>query len=276
MKIYGIDFSSRPGRGKPLTCMECQLSGTRLSASKLHEWPGFEGFDSFLQRPGPWVVGLDFPFGQSRRFIENIGWPLTWEGYVGYVSGLSRGEFRSQVNDYKAERPAGDKEHTRRVDRLAKSVSPQKLNYPPVGLMFFEGAPRLLRSGVCVPGLSTGDPQRTAIEAYPGVLARSALGKRSYKNDSKDKQTLEQTEARHDLMDCLLSDWLTETYGLQLELPDTMADMLVAEPGGDRLDALLCAVQAAWAQLRQSQNYGAPEDLDPLEGWIADPVVHRG
>lgn len=32
MKIYGIDFTSAPSRKKPITCLECELDGSQLSA----------------------------------------------------------------------------------------------------------------------------------------------------------------------------------------------------------------------------------------------------
>ena len=35
---------------------------------------------------------------------------------------------------------------------------------------------------------------------------------------------------------------------------------------GDRLDAVLCLVQAAWASTQP--RFGLPADVDPLEGWI--------
>ncbi|MFN5157410.1 MAG: DUF429 domain-containing protein, partial [Betaproteobacteria bacterium] len=38
-------------------------------------------------------------------------------------------------------------------------------------------------------------------------------------------------------------------------------------PCGDRLDAVLCLVQAAWAAERP--RHGLPEGVDPVEGWIA-------
>ena len=60
----------------------------------------------------------------------------------------------------------------RATDIAASSISPQKLYGVPVGLMFFEGAPRLMRLGVTIPGLQSGDPERIVVEAYPGVLAR--------------------------------------------------------------------------------------------------------
>jgi hypothetical protein len=44
---------------------------------------------------------------------------------------------------------------------------------------------------------------------------------------------------------------------------------LVRDASGDRLDAVLCVLQAAWAWQRRSGNYGLPSKIDPLEGWIA-------
>ena len=38
---------------------------------------------------------------------------------------------------------------------------------------------------------------------------------------------------------------------------------------GDTLDAIACAVQAAWCAARAGENYGLPRAVDPVEGWIA-------
>jgi acyl-CoA synthetase (AMP-forming)/AMP-acid ligase II len=38
------------------------------------------------------------------------------------------------------------------------------------------------------------------------------------------------------------------------------------DASGDRLDAVLCLVQAAWATAQP--GYGMPGDVDPVEGWI--------
>jgi hypothetical protein len=46
---------------------------------------------------------------------------------------------------------------------------------------------------------------------------------------------------------------------------------LVQDAAGDALDAVLCLVQAAWAQQRFEEGdprYGLPANIDPLEGWI--------
>ncbi|WP_082459230.1 DUF429 domain-containing protein [Bosea thiooxidans] len=266
MMILGIDFTSKPSRRKPITCIHCTLDDNVLRARSLEEWPSYQGFDIALARPGPWIIGIDFPFGQARRFIETIGWPSSWAGYVHNAGQLGRAGFREMLNSYRENRIAGDKEHRRATDAAAGSISPQKLYGVPVGLMFFEGAPRLLTSGVTIPYLHDGDPLRVAVEAYPGVLARRLIGRRSYKNDTRKKQTADQHEARRDLLQALRQE-APRRYGFSIVAPDSLCD----DPGADHLDALLCAVQAAWAWRQRDDRFGAPETIDRLEGWIADP-----
>jgi hypothetical protein len=175
MNVIGIDFTSSPSRRKPLTCMHCTLDGNILRAHSLEEWADFGLFDEALKKPGPWVAGIDLPFGQSRTFIKNIGWPNDWADYVAHAASLGRQGFRDALEDYRRERPKGDKEHRRKTDIAASSISPQKLYGVPVGLMFFEGAPRLVRSGVTIPGLQSGDAQRIVVEAYPVYWPDSLL-----------------------------------------------------------------------------------------------------
>ena len=58
---------------------------------------------------------------------------------------------------------------------------------------------------------------------------------------------------------------------LQLKLSHAQRDALVDDARGDRLDAVLCLLQAAWAQRRHEEGdalYGLPPGLDGLEGWI--------
>lgn len=271
MQILGIDFTSRPTRRKPLTCAYCTLQGETLAVDGVHTWTGFDGFESALRQSGPWVMGIDFPFGQSRRFVETVGWPLRWDAYVRHVGGLTRAEFRAQLDAYRAAREPGDKEHRRETDKRVGSISPQKLYGVPVALMFFEGAPRLLDSGVQIPGLRQGDPDRAVVEAYPGTLARGFLGRQSYKHDTRARQCAEHATARSDLLRALAGDRCRNRYGVTASMPASLFRGLVDDPTGDLLDALACAVQAAWAYRNKSDGFGAPLGLDPLEGWIAEP-----
>jgi hypothetical protein len=185
--------------------MHCTLDGRVLRAHSQEEWPDFGLFETALRKPGPWIAGIDFPFGQSRIFTTNIGWPDDWAGYVAHAGSLGRQGFRHALEDYRRDRSFGDEEHRRKTDIAASSISPQKLYGVPVGLMFFEGAPRLVRSGVTIPGLKAGDPKRIVVEAYPGVLARQLVGRARYKNDTARKQTEMQHQTRRAMLDHILN-----------------------------------------------------------------------
>ena len=75
MKIYGLDFTSTPTGRKPFVAVECTLEDRVLRVEGAEVLGGFEGFERFLESGGPWVCGMDFPFGQPRPFVEALGWP---------------------------------------------------------------------------------------------------------------------------------------------------------------------------------------------------------
>lgn len=268
-RVLGVDFTSAPSARKPISCAVASFDGHCLTLLELVHWHSFGEFETALAEPGTWIAGMDFPFGQSRSFIENIGWPRHWNQYVSKVAAFDRKQFRQALEDYKQNRRAGDKHHRRACDRLSRSQSPQTLYGTPVGLMFFEGAPRLLQSGVHLPFHHDGDRSRVVLEAYPGLAARSLIGNRSYKSDTRAKQSAEHREARAEIWSRLTGAEGKAMYGFSVDAPKQLID----DPGADDLDALLCAVQAAWGWNRRQSNFGAPSGLDKLEGWISDPAV---
>jgi hypothetical protein len=240
-----------------------------LRAQPLKKWYEFEEFENALIDPNPWIAGIDFPFGQSREFITNIGWPQTWHGYVTYAHSLGPANFYNVLTAYRASRPYGHKEHCRKTDDAAKSISPQKLHGVPVARMFFQGAPRLIRAGVTIPGLQAGDPNRVVVEAYPKMLVKKFGEGKSYKNDSRKKQTEDHYKVRCEILRKINGGACLADYGLQVVAPES----LVEDPTGDELDALLCAIQAAWSWTQRESGFGVPCGFDPLEGWIADPSL---
>ena len=244
----------------------CRLNGDVLRALTGSALTTFAQFEEALALPGPWAAGIDFPFGQSRRFVADVDWPPAWKDYVRHAESLEKKGFEAVLNKYRKTQPPGQKEHRRPTDELAGSLSPQKLYFTPVGKMFFQGAPRVLKARVTIPRLQAGDPERVVLEAYPGVLAR-AVTKESYKHDNRKKQTVGQREARRKIMEALTSGALSSRYELSVVADDPE---LVEDATGDRLDALLCAVQAAWAWRNRSMLFEDPR-IDPREGWIADP-----
>ena len=262
--LLGVDFTSAPTRRKPITVAHGRRDGALLRLARIEALPDFAAFDALLARPGPWLGVFDLPFGLPRELVESLGWPREWPALMRHYAALDRAAIRATFAAFCAARPAGAKFAHRACDGPAGSSPSMKWVNPPVAYMLHAGAPRLVEAGVTLAGLHAGDPQRVALEGYPGLLARELIGTRSYKSDERARQTPERLIARKDLVDALEQG--RTRLGLRLKLSHAQRDELVADASGDRLDAVLCLVQAAWA-LGQP-GYGLPADLDPLEGWI--------
>jgi hypothetical protein len=266
-QLLGVDFTSAPRRAKPITVAHGHLADGTVVLERLEalaDWPAFE---ALLARPGPWLGAFDFPFGLPREGVTALGWPTRdWATVTAHVAGMDKADFRAALDADRCRRPMGERYPHRHTDRVAHSHSPMKLVNPPVGLMFFEGAPRLLAAGVTLPGLHAGDPQRIAVEAYPGWLAR-AVTRASYKSDTRARQSPARTETRAIILDALVAGHTPA--GLRLALAPAQRAALLDDGGGDLLDAALALVQAAWAWQRRAHDYGMPPDVDALEGWIA-------
>ena len=274
MRIYGLDFTSAPSGTKPLVLLSCDLEGDALRVRGAQDFTDFEGFEAFLRSPGPWVCGMDFPFGQPKDLVSALGWPEVWEGYVAEISRLGKDGFEAAIRADMARRPAGNKWRYRLADRRSGSSSAMMLFRVPVGKMFFQGAPRLLNAGVSVrPCRPTGDG-RVAVEAYPAVVARRFVGRASYKRDGAP-DTPERRAMREKLVAGLGSESLRRAYGFTVQVEEPRRERFVDEPGADALDSLLCAIQAAWAYTWRDQNWGVPSECDPEEGWILDPMLLR-
>ncbi len=114
---------------------------------------------------------------------------------------------------------------------------------------------------------------RVAVEAYPAVVARGFLGKRSYKSDDKRKQTPEQQAAREELLEGLGSGAMRAAYGLVVEMDGVWREDLARDRSADTLDSVLCAVQAAWAYTKRDEGWGVPARCDREEGWVVDPTL---
>jgi hypothetical protein len=272
VRIYGLDFTSAPGYRKPLIVLGCTLEGGSLRVEDSETLTDFGGFEDFLQRRAPWVCGMDFPFGQPRSLITALGWPGNWEGYVGEVGKLPKEKFEDEIRADMANRPPGSKWRYRLADRRSGSSSAMMLFRVPVGKMFYQGAPRLLASGVRVEPCRRNGDERVAVEAYPAVVARRFLGRTAYKRDGVP-DTPERRSARVTLLAGLESAVLREVYGFAVEMDARWRDEFVQDPSADALDSLLCAVQAAWAYEKRDEGYGVPPECDPDEGWILDPAL---
>ncbi|MDO8441023.1 MAG: DUF429 domain-containing protein [Polaromonas sp.] len=272
-RVIGVDFSSSPSRRKPIVLASGALSGVSSGAALrfegLQRFHSLAAFGDWLAQPGPWVGGFDLPFGLPRELVEQLGWPTGWAACIDHYAGLSRATIRDTFAAFCNARPVGGKFAHRACDGPAGSSPAMKWVNPPVAYMLHAGVPRLRAAGVHLPGLQDGDRTRVALEGYPGLLAREVLGQRSYKSDDRLKQTPERLIARKDLITAL--EMGQTRLGLRLKLTHAQRDTLVDDASGDGLDAVLCLVQAAWAQTQHERGapcYGLPADVDPLEGWI--------
>ena len=268
-QLVGCDFSSSPGKKKPVVFAIGSANNGRVTLSKLEQIQTLDGFSAWLKQPADWVGGFDLPFGLPRELVEKLGWPSDWKACIDHYASLSREEIRATFKAFCDTRPVGGKFAHRATDVPAGSSPSMKWVNPPVAYMLHAGVPRLLEAGVHIPALHSGDVNRVALEAYPGLLAREILGNRSYKSDDKAKQTPERLIARKDLVTQLE---LGQTrLNLRLKLTHAQRDALIDDASGDSLDAVLCMLQAAWAlQKRQAgaKNYGLPAKTDALEGWV--------
>jgi hypothetical protein len=258
--LLGVDFTSAPTRRKPITVARGTLSGAVLRLDRVDACTDFAAFEAVLAEPGPWLGAFDFPFGLPRAFVDalDLGASCAEVSAAVHARCPARMDFRALVDAWGRGLP--HRVTDRALGAGIGSTSPLQTRYVPVGFMWFEGLARLLAAGLTLPGLHVGDPQRLAFEGYPGALAHALIGRRSYKNSAEADRLI----ARKDLVDALEQGRAADAP--RLKLSHAMRDALVADASGDRLDAVLCLVQAAWAQ--GQPGHGLPAALDPVEGWI--------
>jgi hypothetical protein len=270
VRLLGVDFTSAPSRRKPITVARGERVGAAVRLTTLDELPTFDAFEALLATPGPWFGAFDFPFGLPRAFVDAQGLGADCDAVIAALRArcATRMDFRALVDAWGNTRPAGQRLLHRATDTAqgAASSSPLQTRYVPVGFMYFEGLARLVAAGLTLPGLRRGDPARVAVEGYPGRLAFAVLGRRSYKNDASAERLL----ARKDLVEALEQGRSgTPSLGLRLRLSHAQRDAIVDDASGDRLDAVLCLLQAAWAE--QQPGHGVPAGVDAVEGWIVGP-----
>ncbi len=264
--LLGCDFSSSPTRRKPVVLALGARRGDTVVLDRLEKFTTLEAFGQWLAQEGDWVGGFDVPFGLPRELVEHLGWPLKWADCMAHYCGLSRAQIRETFAAFCDARPAGGKFAHRAFDKQAGSSPSMKWVNPPVAYMLHAAVPLLLNAGVHLPGLHAGDARRVALEAYPGLLARELIDRRSYKSDDAAKQTPERLIARKDLVEGLGAG--RTRLALRLKVTHAQRDALVQDASGDSLDAVLCMVQAAWAECVGPPSWGLPPKVDPLEGWI--------
>ncbi len=291
--LLGLDFSCAPSSRKPIVAAWGRRHGAVVKLEALESIDTLAGFETLLSTAHPraidgWVGGFDFPFGLPRVFVEALradtGLPLAdTHALIAHLRTrcTDRQGFQRLVDGWGSAWGQGTRPATlphRRCDTAmdgVSSTSPLQTRYVPVGKMYFEGLWRLVQAGVALPGLHEPpaqgtEPPRLAFEAYPGLLAHEILGRQSYKTDAREPvDAARRLVQRLSLIDALEQG--RTRLGLRLKLTPAQRDHLASDPQGDRLDAVLCLLQAGWAHTRLAEGdalAGQPQDMDKLEGWI--------
>jgi hypothetical protein len=300
--LLGVDFTCAPSPGKPITAAWGQRLGAVVRLEALESLTSLESFETLLSpeharaRAGGWIGGFDLPFGLPRVFVDALAqsppphWPAPPAGTPDSAADQlitqlrqhcgDRQGFQRLVDGWGRDWGMGTRPERlphRRADTAMEgisSTSPLQTRYVPVGKMYFEGLWRLIQADITLPGLRSAQaaiegPTRLALEAYPGLLAHEVLGKRSYKSDDRAQQTPERLLNRLSLIDALEQG--RTRLGLRLKLSPAQRDHLASDAQGDRLDAVLCLLQAGWAHQRWCEGdtrCGLPDGVDPAEGWI--------
>ena len=268
--LLGVDFTSRPTPRKLIVLACGHTRGAVLRLGAIHRFASNADFSAWLDTRPAWIGGFDLPFGLPRELVQQLNWPTDWQACIARFASLDRATVRATFAAFCAARPAGQKFAHRACDWPAGSSPSMKWVNPPVAYMLHAGLPLLQAVGAGFPAheLVGASHERTALEAYPALLARQIIGRRSYKADDRAKQTPERLIARLDLIDALTrgQPWPGSPLAHRLVLSDVQRDAMSMDGSGDTLDAVLCLAQAACAA--EQPNWGLPADVDPLEGWI--------
>jgi len=147
MWIRGLDFtSSSSSASKANHLVEGTLNGHVLDLRTMRRLTSRSSLGELLSESGPWMLGLDFPFGLPEEFIVAQGWSGVWASYAAQATSLRFDAFRTRIEEFRASREEGRKQPKRRVDKLANSQSPLTTVRTPVANMFHAGVPGLLNS----------------------------------------------------------------------------------------------------------------------------------
>ncbi|WP_281077000.1 DUF429 domain-containing protein, partial [Variovorax paradoxus] len=203
--LFGCDFSSAPTARKPIVVAIGEpMPDGAVALHELRRFTALDAWSHWLHATPAWVGGFDFPFSLPRELVEHLGWPVRFEPLIAHYAALTRAEIRETFAAFCAARPVGGKFAHRATDAPAGSSPSMKWVNPPVAFMLHAGVPPLLSAGAHLPGLRAVQPaDRVALEAYPGLLARELIGRRSYKSDELARQTPERRAARAELLPAL-------------------------------------------------------------------------
>jgi Protein of unknown function (DUF429) len=300
--VLGVDFTCAPTARKPITAAWGLFEGQVVKLHSLVALPSLHAFEQMLIEPSPagqaaWLGAFDFPFGLPRCFVDALhAFGATFEPSLNVTNAQSliqslravaehtqacpKASFQQLVDGWGKSWGHGSRpsklphRHTDTAMLGVTSTSPLQTRYVPVGKMYIEGLWRLMQAPIDIPLLRPmSHASCHAFEAYPALLASEVLEgngpAHSYKNDSPGMIDQRRLLNRLTLIDRLEQG--RTRLNMRLKLTPAQREHIASDTQGDRLDAVLCMLQAAWAARAHAQgdaHFGLPPTTDPVEGWI--------
>jgi hypothetical protein len=265
-RVVGVDFSgahdagrrvwiaeARPDAGRRLHVTACRPAaalpgGGRARAGALAALRGF------VARPGPVVVGLDFPFSVARRLIRERRWRDWIRAFAARFPTAEA--FRAAG----LARAGGAEARTRRRTDLAARVP-----WAPVNLRLYRQTYFGIRDvlGPLVAARRVAvlpfERPRASVPWLLEVCPASALKRRDLYRPYKGAGTA-RARQRATILAALADDGVS--------LAPAVGAAARGDAAGDALDSVVAAV-AAWDAVRDPARLAAvARAADPLEGWV--------
>ena len=273
MKIFGINFTENPSPKRPITIAYCVYKKNHgLSVNRIEFSPTISDFEKFLKEKGPWFAGINFPLGQPKQFLDKMSLPSGWNNYIKDIQKWKQTGFEKKVKQYLNKLPKGIKAPLRITDIFAGVESPLKTTNNHSLKRFFEGGYCLLKSGASIIPCAPKKDNRVIIETLPALVARRFKVQENF--GKKLKSDLE--HIHKEVIKGLETPEFEHDFVFKLFIDDTLKLKCVEDANGFSLDAILSAVQTAWAFKMGKPNYGIPGLQHPSiqsEGWIIDPSL---
>ncbi len=276
MKIFGVNFTDNPTPKRPITIAHCVFKKSHgLSVNKVESFSAISDFELFLKEKGPWFAGVNFPLGQPKQFLDKMSLPPEWNHYIKDIQKWKQTGFEKKVKQYLSKLPKGTKTPLRITDIFAGVGSPLKATGNHSLHQFFGGSNCLLKSGASIIPCFPKKDNRVIIETLPALVAR-----RFKVQEKTGKKTKSDSEHIHkEVIKGLETPEFEHDFDFKLFIDDTLKLKCIEDANGYSLDAILSAVQTAWAYNMGKPNYGIPDLQHPSiqsEGWIIDPSLVIG
>jgi hypothetical protein len=273
--IYGVDFSGAKLAGRNTWVAHIEPAGRRRPAYRLAELTCLEKLSGTAERGAALahLVGLiaasdgalwalDFPFGLP---VEVMAPGARWPRQLDFLGAWGEDAYAAGVECLRRAQALGGPMHIRRQTDSEARAPFDCYHYWIIYQTFFGmrdvlGPLRLLRHTAIVPFQYRRLPaaRRVLVEACPSsTLKRLGLPHNNYKQPEGGALTRKRRRARRLILDGLLR---------HVRADDRQRRVMMRNPGGDALDAVIAAVGAAQAWDAADHGAIARHPRYPREG----------